>query len=790
MSPSSTGPTRSPSPASGRPPPHEASPLDRRPRPGGHRAHLRPRRVVRRGLPPRDQEGPRAARTHRPEPVLRGEHADAVELRARGQAAERRRRELLGERLERREGRVAEGHRPDAERPQARRDRDPHPVGGRGGARRAVDARRGRQRRRRQARAPDPGAARRLHAAPARRGPRRRLDLDRGRRPAFARRALQRARLPADGREGDRLRPADADPAPHRGARLRRALHARRAAERRRRLRAADAERAHGRGLRSDDPRVRRRVPDQRPPPPAPPGPDAPRPGEPRRRAVGRGRRLAAGRHHDAGRVRDRRADGGALRGARRQSGRAGADAGAVDRMSRGFDPKTALVRAPAAPAELLISRAHVLDPRTGIDAVHDVLVRDGAIAEIGAPGSIEPPPGAEVVDGAGRHLLPAFVDPHVHLRVPGQEHKEDIDTGTRAAAAGGYCAVVAMPNTDPVVDSAPVLRSLRDAAARDARVAVGFMPAITRRLAGSELTEMAELRAEGALGFTDDGKPVVNAGVLRKAIQYQRLAGGVIALHEEDPSLSGRGAMHEGAVSAMLGITGIPSVSESTMIARDAALAGYEDGRVHMQHLSCVESARAIDQAKALGVRVSAEASPHHLCLTDEAIRESQAGPAGFLDTNMKMNPPLRTESDRQALIDGLRSGVIDCIATDHAPHARDEKETPFEQAPMGTTGLETAFAAVHTELVVPGVLSLALIVERMTAGAALLDLPAPRIATGAPANLTLVDLDAEWEVGEDGYESRSENCCFAGRGLRGRVLLTLAGGRVAYRGRGLVAG
>jgi dihydroorotase len=452
------------------------------------------------------------------------------------------------------------------------------------------------------------------------------------------------------------------------------------------------------------------------------------------------------------------------------------------------FDATRALVQAPAPAAELLIAGAHVLDPRTGIDAPHDVLVRDGEIAALGAPGSIEAPPGAELVDGAGRHVLPAFVDPHVHLRVPGQEHKEDVETGTRAAAAGGFCAVVAMPNTDPVLDSAPVLRSLRDAAARDARVAVGFMPAITRGLGGTELTEMAELRSEGALGFTDDGRPVVSAGMLRKALQYQRLTGGVLALHEEDPSLSGRGAMHEGTVSAMLGLTGIPSVSESTMVARDAALAGYEDGRVHMQHLSCVESVRAVAQAKELGVRVSAEVSPHHLCLTDEAVRESLAGP-GFLDTNMKMNPPLRTEADRQALIDALRSGVIDCIATDHAPHARDEKEVPFEQAPMGTTGLETAFAAVHTELVLPGVLSLSLVVERMTAGAALLGLAVPRIEPGAPANLTMVDLAAEWEVGEDGYESRSENCCFAGRRLRGRVLMTLAGGSVAYRERALVA-
>ncbi len=435
------------------------------------------------------------------------------------------------------------------------------------------------------------------------------------------------------------------------------------------------------------------------------------------------------------------------------------------------------LVRAAAPAADVLVRAAHVLDPRSGLDGAHDVLVRAGEIAEVGVAGAVTPPRGVEVVDGAGRHLFPGFVDPHVHLRTPGQEHKEDLETGTRAAAAGGFCAVVAMPNTSPVVDSALLLRALRDAAARDARVPVGFMPAITRGLLGEELTEMAELRDEGALGFTDDGRPVASAGMLRRALQYQRLCGGVLALHEEDPSLSGRGAMHEGEVSALLGVTGIPSVSESTMVARDAALAGYEGGRVHMQHLSCAESVRAVAQAKEQGFAVTAEASPHHLCLTDEAVRG--------LDTRMKMNPPLRTEADRQALIDGLRSGVIDCIATDHAPHARDEKEVPFEQAPMGTTGLETAFASVYTELVAPGVLDLALVVERLTAGGALLGLPIPRIAPGEPANACLVDLDAEWEVGENGYESRSENCCFAGRRLRGKVLLTLAAGSVAFRER-----
>jgi dihydroorotase len=252
-----------------------------------------------------------------------------------------------------------------------------------------------------------------------------------------------------------------------------------------------------------------------------------------------------------------------------------------------------------------------------------------------------------------------------------------------------------------------------------------------------------------------------------------------VLALHEEDPALSGRGAMHEGVVSALLGVAGIPSVSESTMIARDCALAEYERARIHIQHLSAHESVAAIAAAKARGVAVTCEASPHHLTMTDEDVRG--------LDTRRKMNPPLRGEEDRQALVEGLRSGVIDCIATDHAPHARDEKEVPFEQAPMGTTGLETAFAAVHTELVAPGVLPLGLVVERMTSGAALLDLPTPRIVAGEPANLTLVDLAAEWEVGENGYESRSANCCFAGRRLTGRVNLTIAAGAVAYRTRSL---
>jgi dihydroorotase len=429
----------------------------------------------------------------------------------------------------------------------------------------------------------------------------------------------------------------------------------------------------------------------------------------------------------------------------------------------------------PLPAADLLIRGAHVLDPRSGVDKPHDILIRAGRIAELGAPDSIESPADGETIDAGGKHAFPGFVDPHVHLRTPGQEYKEDLETGTAAAAAGGFCAVIAMPNTDPVLDDASILRSLVEVARRQARVPVGFLASITRGLRGEELTEMAELRDAGALGFTDDGKPVVSGGLLRKALQYQRLCGGVVALHEEDPALSGAGVMHEGAVSARLGLAGIPTVSESTMVARDAALAGYEGARVHFQHLSCVESVQALAAAKDAGVRVSAEACPHHLTLTDDMVRT--------LDSRFKMNPPLRTEADRQALVAALDSGIIDCVATDHAPHARHEKEVPFEQAPMGTTGLETAFSALFTELVMGEELELATVVERLSSGAALYDLPTPRIAPGEVANLCLVDLDARYEVGEDGYASRSGNCCFHGRVLYGRVLLTVAAGAVAFR-------
>ncbi|HET9185345.1 MAG TPA: dihydroorotase, partial [Solirubrobacterales bacterium] len=360
----------------------------------------------------------------------------------------------------------------------------------------------------------------------------------------------------------------------------------------------------------------------------------------------------------------------------------------------------------PGEDAHLVLRRATVLDPVAGIDGVHDVVVREGQIAALAAPGEADPA-GAEVVEAEGLHAFPAFFDPHVHLRTPGQEHKEDVETGTRAAAAGGYCGVIAMANTSPPVSTAADVAALREQARLSASVPVGFLATVTRDMAGAELTEMVELREAGALGFSDDGLPISSARVMRRALQYQRLCGGNIALHEEDPSLSAGGAMHEGPASAALGIAGVPSVSESTMIARDVALAAYEEARIHLQHLSAAESVEAVRAAKAAGVRVSAEATPHHLCLTDEAVRELDPG-------RFKMNPPLREERDREALIEGLRDGTIDCVATDHAPHQPEEKEVPFEQAAMGVTGLETAFAALHTELVAPGVIDLSLLVER----------------------------------------------------------------------------
>ena len=423
---------------------------------------------------------------------------------------------------------------------------------------------------------------------------------------------------------------------------------------------------------------------------------------------------------------------------------------------------------------DLLVRGARVLDPAEGIDAVLDVRVDRGVVSELGRGIDAN---GHRVVGGERLVLAPAFVDPHIHLRSPGREDEEDVASGTRAAAAGGYCAVLAMPNTDPVVDSAAVLGALAERARREASVPVGFLAAITKGQEGSELTEMVELSEAGAAGFTDDGKPVATAALLRRALQYNAVAGRPLALHCEEATLSRAGQMHEGATSAELGFAGYPSVAESVMVARDLALARYEERPVHLLHLSARESVDELRRARAAGVQASAEATPHHLCATDEAVRS--------LDPNLKMNPPLRAEEDRRALVEALRDGTIAAVATDHAPHARHEKEAPFESAPFGVTGLDTAFSALYTRLVEPGMLPLQTLLERMSAGpATIYGLERPRIAPGAPANLVLLDLDAAWRVEEGAFRSKSSNSWLLGRTLRGKVKLTVAAGRVAFAG------
>jgi len=421
---------------------------------------------------------------------------------------------------------------------------------------------------------------------------------------------------------------------------------------------------------------------------------------------------------------------------------------------------------------DLVVRGARVLDPVEQIDAVCDVRVDRGVVAQIGA--NLETN-GHRVIEGEGLVLAPAFVDPHVHLRVPGGEDEETIASGTAAAAAGGYCALLAMPNTDPVVDSAAVLGSLIEDAKREAAIPVGFLAAITRGQEGSELTEMVELAQQGAAGFSDDGRPLVAPALMRRALQYHGISGRRLALHCEEPTLSRGGQMHEGAVSAELGFTGYPSVAESVMVERDLSLAAYEEQPLHLLHLSARESVDALRAAQSKGVAATAEVTPHHLCLTDEAVRT--------LDSNLKMNPPLRSADDRAALIEGLRDGTIGSIATDHAPHARHEKEVPFEAAPFGVTGLETAFAAVHTYLVEPGLVPLETVLERMSAGPArAYGLDEPRIAVGAPANLVLLDTAASWRVEESGFRSRSANSWLLGQRVTGRVRLTVAAGRTAY--------
>jgi dihydroorotase len=430
------------------------------------------------------------------------------------------------------------------------------------------------------------------------------------------------------------------------------------------------------------------------------------------------------------------------------------------------------LFQATAEPADLVISGARVVDPGSGLDGdALDLRIQNGVIAEIGS--GLE---GPDVIDARGLTVLPGLIDPHVHLRTPGQELKEDIESGTRAAASGGFVAILAMPNTTPVVDSVPVLEGLIARARAQAHVATGFIVAISRGLEGRELTDMGALADAGAAAFSDDGRPVERAALLRRALQYSRITDLRLTLHEEDMSLADGGQMHEGAVSAELGLQGHPSIAESIMIGRDIQIAAFEGTGLHICHVSAAESVAEIRRAKAAGVEITAEVSPHHLCLTDEVVR--RLDPASG-----KMNPPLRSAADRAALIEALQDGTLDCIATDHAPHLALDKDVPWEQAANGVIGLETALPAIYTHLVEPGLIGLSTAIERMTAGpATAFGLKQPTIRVGSPANLAVWDFGREFVV-EPPYQSRSTNCAFAGQRLRGVCSLTIAGGSVAHR-------
>ncbi len=438
-----------------------------------------------------------------------------------------------------------------------------------------------------------------------------------------------------------------------------------------------------------------------------------------------------------------------------------------------------------------------LFDPGEGVDILGDLLVAEGKIAAVGD--RLPRDPGVEEFDDlAGCWVFPGFVDPHAHLRTPGYEYKEDLMSGSRAAAAGGYVTVIAMANTDPVVDSGLVASAILEQASRQAAVRIGQVGSVSKGQKGEELSEMRELAEAGVVAFSDDGKPVSDADLLLHALRYSRGTGCPLLLHLENKSLSLDGVMHEGKWSARLGLRGIPAACETGPLARDLELIRYasaEEGRlaasrgaavrpdaplVHFQHLSAAGSARLIAGAKHEGLPVTAEATPLHLCFTDERLTS--------FDQNLKVNPPIRSEADRDALVAALADGTIDCIGTDHAPHAPQEKEVPIEEALSGSTGLETAFAALHTNLVLTGKLPLGRLVDAMSSGPCrVLGLSAPRLAVGAAADFCVVDRDEAWTVTPANLRGKSRNCAYLGETLTGRVRLTVVDGKRCFsRARG----
>jgi dihydroorotase len=419
----------------------------------------------------------------------------------------------------------------------------------------------------------------------------------------------------------------------------------------------------------------------------------------------------------------------------------------------------------------LLVKNGRVVDPANGVDAVQDVLIRDGIVERVGP--RLGAPAGTPAVDARGQVVCPGFIDVHVHLREPGFEYKETVASGTRAAAAGGFTAVCCMANTAPVNDNRSITDYILARARADGVVRVHPIGAVTRGLAGQELAELAELAEAGCVGFSDDGRCVMNAALYRRAMEYTLPFGLPVISHAEDDHLTRGTAMNEGVVSTELGIRGAPAAAEDVMVARDIILAELTGAHVHIAHLSTAGAVRLVRDARSRGIRVTAEVTPHHLVLTDEAVR-------GF-DPDTKMNPPLRTKRDADAVLEALTDGTIDCIATDHAPHAVSEKEGEFDQAPFGIVGLETAVAVLLDRLVRPGLLTLGALVSRLSADPArLFGLPGGNLRPGAPGDLTILDLERELTVEPGRFHSKSRNTPFKGWKLRGGPAMTIVGGRV----------
>lgn len=420
----------------------------------------------------------------------------------------------------------------------------------------------------------------------------------------------------------------------------------------------------------------------------------------------------------------------------------------------------------------LLIRGGRLVDPSQEIDAAFDVLIADGVVAAIGE--RLEPPAGAEVVEAAGRVVTPGLIDMHVHLREPGQEYKETIRTGTMAAAAGGFTAVACMANTKPVNDERSVTEFIVAEAARHGFARVHPIGAVSKGLAGDELAEIGEMVGAGAVGFSDDGKPVRHPGLMLRALQYSQHFGVPIIQHAQDMELSGDGVMHEGVWSTRLGLPGIPGLAEDLNVARDLLLLEESGGRYHVAHLSTARCLELVRQAKHRGLAATCEVSPHHLLLTDRAVAE------GEFSTHLKMNPPLRAESDRQALLAGLADGSVDVIASDHAPHHVDEKDQQFSAAPFGIVGLETTVSLVLDRLVGPGLISLSRAVELLScAPARVLGLPTGTLKVGAPGDVTLLDLEQAITVDPSRFRSKGRNTPFGGWTLRGAPAGTVIGGR-----------